>query len=436
MNKPLTDANIRALQPPITGRIEIPDPSCHGLWLRVAAGGAKTFEFRYRPAGSRESERLTLGLYPDVSLGDARAIADKLRTQIAGGTNPSAHRREASARTFAALADRYLKEHARRFKRSADKDDRNLRLHILPCWKDKDFTAISRGDVIALVDELVSAGKPTLANHVQRLISKVFAFAMDVALAEQNPAARLRLRGVTRTKTRVLSDDEIRLFWRYGIEASKSPTIGLSLGLVLATGCRPGEAAGMARSELEFDAEGVPVSWTIPAARSKNGLAHFVPFSALAGDLIVAAMTLAVENTTFVFASHSASGHVDTVALATAMARLPAMLPDKEPGATSWKANVPTAHDLRRTCATRLSAAGVPAEDVAAILNHVRAGATGRPYDLYRRADEKRRALDRWAGLLTAVIEQASASNVVAAADPSLIPPGAAMNTTVGHADS
>ena len=90
------------------------------------------------------------------------------------------------------------------------------------------------------------------------------------------------------------------------------------------------------------------------------------------------------------------------------------MLPDNEPGAVSWKADPPTAHDLRRTCATRLSAAGVPAEDVAAILNHVRGDVTGRHYDQYRRADEKRRALDRWARILAVIIKPSLGTNAIA----------------------
>jgi integrase len=92
---------------------------------------------------------------------------------------------------------------------------------------------------------------------------------------------------------------------------------------------------------------------------------------------------------------------------------MPALLPDGQAGAESWKADRPTAHDLRRTAATRIAAAGVPGEDVSAILGHVRAGVTGRHYDHYDRADEKRRALERWARILASIIEPAPAGVVV-----------------------
>jgi integrase len=235
---------------------------------------------------------------------------------------------------------------------------------------------------------------------------------MDVDLVGSNPAARLRKRGVERVKTRTLTDDEIRLFWAH-TKASIPYPIGLALRLVLVTGVRPGEAAGMARSELEFDASEIPVVWTISASRSKNARAHFVPLSPLARAIVGEALDIAGTDAPFVFTSRAACGHLDTSTLATAMARLSKILPDNERGTTSWKAEPPTAHDLRRTCATRLAAAGVPSEDIAAVLNHLRADVTGRHYDQYRRADEKRRALDRWARILAVIVKPSSATNVI-----------------------
>src|SRR5262249_27858868 len=161
------------------------------------------------------------------------------------------------------------------------------------------------------------AGKPTLANHVHALVSGIFGFAMDVDLATANPAARLRKRGTERAKTRTLTDDEIRLFWHRIVEPPIPNAVGLALRLVLAAGVRPDEAAGMARSELEFDERGVPIGWMIPPARSKNRRAHFVPLSPLARDVIVEAMAL--SDGALVFAARNYT-------LAVAMARLATVL--------------------------------------------------------------------------------------------------------------
>jgi integrase len=68
-----------------------------------------------------------------------------------------------------------------------------------------------------------------------------------------------------------------------------------------------------------------------------------------------------------------------------------------ERGVETWTSERPSAHDLRRTLATRLAASGVPAEDVSACLNHARTSVTARHYDQYDRMREKRRALRQWA---------------------------------------
>ena len=157
----------------------------------------------------------------------------------------------------------------------------------------------------------------------------------------------------------------------------------------------------MARKELEFDKRGAPVSWLIPGARTKNGRALFLPLSPLARDLIGEALELSTSSE-FVFPSPVNGGPIASHALATAMQR--------------WvedQADAPSAHDLRRTCATRLSAAGVPAEDIAAILNHKRGDVTGRHYDMHQRADEKLAALQRWSRILSGIIEGKSSAKVI-----------------------
>jgi hypothetical protein len=88
------------------------------------------------------TERVSIGRYLDVSLRDARARANELRREVAAGRNPAEHKRGAGARTFATLADRYLVEHAMRFKRSADADERMLRKHVLPRWARRDYTML------------------------------------------------------------------------------------------------------------------------------------------------------------------------------------------------------------------------------------------------------------------------------------------------------
>jgi integrase len=365
MSNALTDAVLRSLRPPAKGRHEIADTASRGLRFRVTPGGKRTFSFRYRDRATDRWERVPIGRYPDVSLRDARDRADELRREVAAGRSPGEHKRGAEARTFATLADRYLTEHARRFKRSADADERMLRKHVLPRWGRRDYTALGRADLIELVEGILSDGKPIMANRVQALVSGMFSFATDADLVKANPFFRLRKRAQETPKTRTLTDDEARLFWNRAVLPPVSRATGLALRLVLATGCRPGEASGMAKGELTFDEEWHPVSWLILSQRSKNRRPHFVPVSPIVAEIIIGAVELAGDSE-YVFPSPTGEAPITSHALSVAMARITALLSPGEAGVDTWLALAPTPHDLRRSCATRLAASGVPAEDMSA----------------------------------------------------------------------
>lgn len=153
--------------------------------------------------------RTTIGRYPEIALASALERAFELRRGVANGINPvEAKKREqelSHSRTFGSLAERYLNEHAIRFKSSAAADERNLRLHILPKWAKRRFDEIARANVIELCEAMVIAGTQTNANRVQALISKIFAFAVDAGLLAANPCNRLAKKGVENRGRHIIS---------------------------------------------------------------------------------------------------------------------------------------------------------------------------------------------------------------------------------------
>jgi hypothetical protein len=66
MRKPLTDAFVRSVETPASGRLEITDLRCNGLTLRVTKRGVKSWSFRFRDPKSRKLTRATIGAYPTV----------------------------------------------------------------------------------------------------------------------------------------------------------------------------------------------------------------------------------------------------------------------------------------------------------------------------------------------------------------------------------
>ncbi len=395
MRKALTDAFLRALKKPAKGRIELADATCRGLEFRITAAGNRSWSYRYRAAGSGKLSRATIGPYPGISLADARLKADALRAGVAKGENPSEAKRrakrEAPGRTFETLANRYLIEYARRRKKSADQDERNLKLHVLPKWKDRDFTTLRRADVIELIEGILTSGKPVLANRVQALVSVVFSFAVDSDLIDANPCTRLRKRGEERAGERVLTDPEIRLFWRMVVEPPASPQTGLGLRLALLTGVRVGEVAGIEPRELEHLDDPARAVWTIPAARTKNGLAHAVPLAPMALEIVRQLIP------------------IGPVSYAAAMRRIADRLPDDEPARKTWIADPPTPHDLRRTFRTRLPQLGVAADIRDRLMNHIPSDVGTKHYDRYQYLDEKRAALVAWDASVSAILSGGAA---------------------------
>jgi integrase len=316
--------------------------------------------------------------------------ADALRAGVAQGENPSEAKRrakrEAPGRTFKALADRYLTEYARRKKRSAGQDERNLNLHILPKWSELDYAAIRRRDVIELIEGIISDGKPVLANRIQSLISGIFSFAVDSDLMDANPCTRLKKRGEERAGQRVLTDPEIRLFWSKVVEAPASRQTGLGLRLALLTGVRIGEVAGMRPNELEHLGDSARAVWNIPGNRTKNGLAHVIPLAPLA-------LEFARELTPV-----TAGGY------AAAMERIAGRLSGPEPAHKTWKDAPPTPHDLRRTFRTRLPQLGVAADIRDRLMNHIPTDVGTRHYDQYQYLAEKRAALVAWDASVSAIL--------------------------------
>jgi len=412
----LTDQVLRSVALPKAGkRRELIDARCSGLAFRVTDQGARSFSFRFRDPKTRRVGRVTLGPYPDLTLSKAREKADELRGQVANGINPAEVRKRerdtAASRSLGAVAARYIEEHAKRRNRPSTIEgaERNLNLHILPHFgKHRHIDSIERGDIVELTEKLIAAGTPVTANRVQTLIGTIYSFALDAGLTKGNPCSRLRKRGTEKPASRVLSDDELRLFWKCAPVPPLTRQTGLALRLILLTGCRPGEIAGLRRSELENFDDAETALFQLPGERTKNKLAHVVPLTAFARDTIAAALELIDAKEEFIFPTRlKRGGPMRAHSLTVAMRRIGTVATG--PGAGTWKAALPSPHDLRRTASTRLSALGIPGEDIDAVLNHKPGGTRNKHYNQYDRLPEKRRALTAWAGSLAGIIGNGAA---------------------------
>jgi integrase len=227
------------------------------------------------------------------------------------------------------------------------------------------------------------------ADHVLAILSKLFNWYMAREENYQSPVVR----GMRRTapkdhaRSRVLADDEIRLFWAASADAG---TYGAFLRVALLTAQRRSKVVAMRWSDI--DSEGV---WTIPAEPREKTNAGSLKLSKLALSIIEPLPRW--EDCDFVFAGR---GKVPINGLSKAKTALDeAMAEEAGAPVANW-----TVHDLRRTARSLMSRAGVRPDVSERVLGHAIPGVEG-VYDRYSYDREKGEALAELAGLVTSIIE-------------------------------
>lgn len=393
----LTDVEVKSLRAEPGKRAIVYDAKARGLCLRVS-GETRSWSFVYRPKGITKQKRYTIGDYPAWSLKDAREKAWRLRQRVQDGGDPVLEERtRRDALTVAGLIDRYMVNYARAKLRSADEYLQLLQKDVIPRMGERRAQEVTRPEVGVLLDD-VAKRAPTVANRVMNVLSSVFSWAVSEGLVGDNPVRGLKKRGVEVPKERFLDDEEIKALWA----ASESAGAGYrdAIRLILLTGQRPGECAGIRREEVDLK-KGL---WTLPPERTKNKRPHSIP---LVGDAL-AIVTRLCEATGKGPLISTPRGKVPTSQdLAKAFERLRPVL--KSPA---------TAHDLRRTAATILERLEIDRMTVAYILNHAsttRATVTGSTYSQHDYLPQKKRALEALDRHIAVVLSgQEAPSNVVA----------------------
>lgn len=392
----LTDRIVRSIDPPQHGSLTVSDKhrdSPRGFGLRVHSSGTRVFVLRYRANG--KDRLLTIGEYPAWTLAAARHRASDYRREIDAGNDILQQRANRRAElTLRDAAERFLK--TKSTLRSSQDIEALVRRYVVPelgSWK---ITDIRRRHVISLVEQITDHA-PRQAALVLTYLKQIFEWAEDREVIEANPIATLRPSKVSpsltpRRRGRVLSESEIRTFWDKAETCGMHRLTALALKLVLVTGQRPGEVAGIRKAEV------VNNLWTIPAERrGKTETEHMVPITKTGLLLLDAAET----ETRRLNRRHERSGEfffearpgapLTAAAIARAVKRYGQAIGNHNE--SQWGTWTP--HDLRRTVRTGLAALGVDEITAEATIGHTRKG-VGAIYDIHGYAKEKRAALEAW----------------------------------------
>jgi len=404
MPRILTVRTVETIKPG-PARQEISDRYLPGLYLIVQPSGARSWAVRYRSGG--RSRKHTLGPYPALDLKAARALAGKALRAVAEGRDPG--REKAQARvsqpdTVEAIAQLFVERHCLRNTRlrTAFETQRLLKRHVLPRWRSRLLRDINRRDVLDLLDRVVDTGAPVVANRVFSVVRKLCNWALERDIINASPCAGVKPPSAEQPRDRVLTDEELARVWSAADRLSYP--FGALVKLLILTGQRRGEIAGMRRSEIQEDL------WTLPADRAKNAKAHDVPLSRAALDVLAGLPRIGEDFVLTVAGTGPFRGY------AKGKRRLDALLPADMP---PWRL-----HDLRRTAASGMARLGINLPTIERLLNHS-SGSFAGIVGVYQRHDfaaEKRQAAELWACHVLGLAQQTKQqqrpkrSNVVGAA--------------------
>jgi integrase len=261
-----------------------------GLHLFVTAGGVKVWRWRFDLAGREQT--LSLGLYPKVSLANARSQRDDARKRLVAGQDPrTAPPAPALTETLSDVAKRWHSTNAPRWKphHAADvlaglQSEIMDRIGKTPI---KDVTAMM---VLSELRRLEARGAIDTAHRIRGRLSAIFAFSIGEGACETNPAEAIRAAMAPLPKLghrpAVESLEAARDVLMKAESVPAFPATRLAMRFLALTAMRPGEVGGALWTEIEGD------TWRIPAERMKSQRAHDVPLSRQALETLAAARVL------------------------------------------------------------------------------------------------------------------------------------------------
>lgn len=374
---------------------ELPDRD--GLSIRISPKGLISFQYRFRFNGC--PQRIRYGRYPHLTLKEARAVHGEARALLERGINPITHRREQSlARlsdtTVEELCHDWLARYANGRRRRSYELRLMLKKNVYPTIGSLPILQVHRREVSKLVfDPILARGAPIQANKVLQLLKQIFDYGVEHGYCDSNPIARIRknsVGGPEKPRTRVLSENEVAIFWRRIKDTNISIPVQLALKLLLVTGQRRGEITRSAWRDVDFTNR----IWKIPAENSKSKREHEVPLSHLALQ-IFSELEKHSFNSPWVLPSFSKIHHyhLEENTLSRAVTRNLDKI-----GIAKW-----TPHDLRRTFVTQLNELGVSPYVVEKLVNHRLQGIMA----VYNHANywtQQVNAMDTWSEHLSSLI--------------------------------
>jgi integrase len=364
-----------------------------GLYLELSPTGGKWWRFKYRIAG--KEKRISLGVYPDVGLAEARDKREQARKLVAAGVDPVEHRKaaqtelvELTENTFEAIAREWFGLFSVKWVPGhADKIIRRLELNVFPWIGTRPVKSITAPELLAVLRRVESRGANETAHRALQVCGRVFRFAVATGRAERDPSRDLG-GALAPTKEKHLATitdpQEVGALLR-AIDAYEGAWITrCALRLAPLVFVRPGELRQAQWAEFDFEKS----EWRIPATRMKMRVQHIVPLSTQAIAILRDLQPLTGR---FPFAFPSVRSRFRAMSENTITAALRRM---------GYSGQDMTGHGFRSMASTLLNEQGWNGDAIERQLAHGERDAVRAAYNYAEHLPERRRMMQAWADYL------------------------------------
>lgn len=363
-----------------------------GLYLEVSPAGGKWWRLKYRFGG--KEKRLSLGIYPDVALKDARDRRDEARKLLADGIDPSEYRKATKAAQtdrnansfelitrewFAKYSPTWAPNHGTRLIRLFERD-------IFPWLGSKPISEITAPDLLAILRRIEARGALDTAHRALGNCGQVFRYAIATGRSQRDPSSDLRgalppARGKHFAATTEPQQFAAILRAMDGYEGMLTVRCALRLAALLFV--RPGELRSAEWKDIDLDA----AQWCYTASKTKTP--HIVPLARQAVAILRELKPL-TGNGRFVFpGARSNKRHMSDNAILAAMRRM---------GIDKTEMS---GHGFRAVARTILDEVlGVRPDYIEQQLAHAVRDPNGRAYNRTAHLPERRKMMQQWADYL------------------------------------
>lgn len=379
-----------------------------GLYLLVSKTGAKYWRLKYRFL--KKEKVLALGVYPTVTLKQARKACDTAKEQLEQGIDPAQARKakkaqltETQSNNLETLTREWHLQQTKKWSQSySEKVLRSVERDLFPHLGTLPLDSITPPQLLAVLRRVEGRGATESAHRLKQTVGQVFRFAVATGRAQRDITPDLRGALATHIKQHFPAITEPVKVGRLLIMLDSyegTATVRAALKLAPLVFVRPKELRHAEWQEIDFDKK----EWRIPAAKMKMGVDHIVPLSRQALEVLEEQRCITGHWSGYVFPSgRSPRRPMSDNAILSAFRNM------------GISKDEMTGHGFRAMARTILDEVlGERVELIEHQLAHAVKDSLGRAYNRTTHLPQRQKMMQRWADYLDDLRLQANSSNVV-----------------------